>query len=69
MKNNISEFDTSDYPDPNQFNMPRENKKVIGVVKDELQGSIFLEFVALRAKAYYCKYEQQQENAELKKAK
>ncbi|KAL7291745.1 hypothetical protein TKK_0014531 [Trichogramma kaykai] len=70
MKDKIQHFDTSEYPNPNRFDMPRVNNKVIGLLKDEFKGSIFLEYVALRAKAYYCKYEQNAEaDAELKKAK
>ena len=41
------------------------NKKVIGLMKDELEGDIMREFVALRPKAYAYKVE----NKESKKCK
>ena len=44
-------FDTSNYT----FDIPLPtgvNKKVIGLMKDELSGDIITEFVALRPKAY-----------------
>ena len=44
-------FDTSNY----EVNRPlptRENKKVIGLMKDELRGELITEFVTLRPKTY-----------------
>lgn len=35
MKANLSEFDTSDYPEHNRFGMAQKNKKVPGLMKDE----------------------------------
>lgn len=52
MRTNISRFDTSDYPWPNQYNIELKNKKVPGLFKDELNGRIIAEFVGLRAKCY-----------------
>lgn len=52
MRNNIEKFDTSDYPYPNQFAIERRNKKIPGLFKDELNGTIAVQFVGLRAKCY-----------------
>ena len=46
-------FDTSGYSKDDSRPLPiEENKKVIGLMKDELGGKIMTEFVALRAKMY-----------------
>ena len=46
-------FDTSKYDKNDNRPLPiGKNKKVIGKFKDELDGKIIIEFVALRAKAY-----------------
>ena len=46
-------FDTSRYSRDDNRPLPiRENKKVIGLMKDELGGKITTEFVVLRAKMY-----------------
>lgn len=52
MRENIHLFDTSDYPLGNEYGIERMNKKVIGAMKDELNGNVFYEFCGLRAKAY-----------------
>ena len=44
-------FDLSDYPQDSPYYDPT-NKKVIGMMKDELNGKVILEFVGLRAKMY-----------------
>lgn len=66
MKANIQRYDTSDYPEKNQFDMPRKNKKVPGLFKDELNGLIMTEFVGLRSKMYAVKCE---DGVKMKKAK
>ena len=64
-ENVMERFDTSNYI----YNRPlpkNVNKKVLGLIKDELGGGIITEFVALRPKAYSYKTN---DNIELKKAK
>ena len=46
-------YDTSNY----KVNRPLakgKNKKLIGLMKDELGGKIMIEFVSLRPKTYFC---------------
>ena len=44
-------FDTSNY-DVNRLLPKGRNKKVVGLMKDELEGKIMTEFAALRPKSY-----------------
>ncbi|KRT85550.1 hypothetical protein AMK59_2282, partial [Oryctes borbonicus] len=57
IKENIVRFDTSDYSENNVYGMPRVNKKVPGLMKNEGAGKLLLEFVGLRAKMYACRFE------------
>ena len=65
MKRSDQLFDFSNYPKdhPNHSTM---NKKVIGKMKDEMEGKEMEEFVGLRAKVYSCKLK---DGCEIKKAK
>ena len=65
MKRSEQLFDFSNYPKdhPNHSTL---NKKVIGKMKDEMEGKEMEEFVGLRAKVYSCKL---RDGCEVKKAK
>ena len=58
-------FDTSNYRVDRPFST-RKNKKVIGLVKDELRGRIIRESIALRPKTYVYQID---DDEEVKKAK
>lgn len=45
-------FDTSEYPQPNRFDIPSVNKKVLGKMKDECNGNILKSFVGISEKVY-----------------
>lgn len=45
-------FDTSNFNNNNQFDLPLINKKVPGLFKDEMSGQLISDFVGLRSKLY-----------------
>nr|XP_049699656.1 uncharacterized protein LOC126055254 [Helicoverpa armigera] len=52
IKNNLKDFDTSNFHLDNPYLIPRINEKVPGLFKDELGGDVITEFTGLRAKLY-----------------
>ena len=47
-----TKYDTSNYPEDHPAGLPRMNKKVIGMMKDELKGRTMIKFCVNRAKSY-----------------
>lgn len=52
IKNDLDKFDTSDYSTNNRYGLPLINKKMLGKFKDELSGTLLIEFIGLKAKSY-----------------
>ncbi|XP_024867540.1 uncharacterized protein LOC112451868 [Temnothorax curvispinosus] len=69
MKRDIARFDTSGYPENNAYCMPRVNKKVPALMKDENDGAVMTEFVGLRAKMYALKVEGKSDTKKIKGVK
>jgi hypothetical protein len=48
MKQDMKHFDTSYYPDDFPIDMPKANKKIPGLFKEEFSGKLIREFVGLK---------------------
>ncbi|XP_077278040.1 uncharacterized protein LOC143906113 [Temnothorax americanus] len=66
MKRDIARFDTSGYPKDNKYRMPRVNKKIPGLMKDENDGAVMTEFVGLRSKMYALRVEEKSDTKKIK---
>ncbi|XP_024882124.1 uncharacterized protein LOC112461203 [Temnothorax curvispinosus] len=66
MKRDIARFDTSGYPEDNAYRMPRVNKKIPGLMKDENDGAVMTEFVGLRSKMYALRVEGKSDTKKIK---
>ena len=62
-------FDTSGYPEDFPHLPVGKNKKVLGVFKDETNGKMIKEFIALRAKCYSVKMDSLEEKKRCKGVK
>lgn len=52
IRNDPDIFDTSDYPENNIYGIKPQNKKIVGLLKDELVGEVINSVVALKSKVY-----------------
>lgn len=52
IRTNSSKFDTSNFPDPNEYNIELLNQRLPPLMKDELGGEPMVEMVGLRSKCY-----------------
>ncbi|XP_071579723.1 uncharacterized protein [Temnothorax nylanderi] len=68
MKRNIARFDTSGYEN-NAYHMPRVNKKIPVLMKDENDGAVMTEFVGLRSKMYALRVEEKSDTKKIKGVK
>ncbi|XP_044736992.1 uncharacterized protein LOC123298957 [Chrysoperla carnea] len=66
MRQDIDRFDTADFALDNIYKIPLRNKKVKGLMSDENNGEVMLEFVGLRSKMYTVRV---QNKTETKKSK
>lgn len=66
MMDSLEKYDTSDFAENNEYGMPRVNKKIPGLFKDEMNGKIGKRFAGLKSKMYCITTE---DGDEIKKAK
>lgn len=52
MKRKFQFFDISEFPNDSKFEMPRVNKKKLGLIKEECNGDTMIEFAGLQRQVY-----------------
>lgn len=52
IRRECNNFDSSDYPLKDRYNIPQKNKKSPGIKKDKCNGQIMKEFIVLRSEVY-----------------
>jgi len=68
MKRDIAKFDTSNYPTNNAYGIPLVNKKIPGLMKDEMARS-WLNSVGFRAKMYALRVDGKKDTKKVKDVK
>jgi len=70
IKRDIAKLDTSDYPIDNVYGMPLANKKVPGLIKDENNSAIMIEFISgFRLKMYALRVDGKKDKKKVKGVK
>jgi hypothetical protein len=69
MKNNPSYFDTSVFPENNQFGIVPQNYKKLGCFSDVVEARLIEKFISLRSKVYAMKLEGSDDKSLIKKVK
>ena len=56
VKNDIQNFDTSDYTSHNIYGNSQADRKISGLMEDECNGKIITEFIGLWSKMYSVRF-------------
>lgn len=75
IRTNSSKFDTSNYPNPNEYDIKLLNQRLPPLMKDELGGEVMVEIVGLRSMCYAVRkfseigLDEKSKNIEIKRSK